>query len=103
MDKGVSFGSRAEMNFNSEFELSRIYAHGWNAAKALPVSVSSELSPEETEKLNPYKTDREGLRWSQGFAQGLREGPPLAKRFKVGTSQKNGAAGEKRKAVSDDH
>jgi hypothetical protein len=76
------------MNSNSEFELSRIYARGWNAAKALPVSASSELSAVEIEKLNPHKIETERLRWSQGFAQALCEGPPPAKRYKAGTSHK---------------
>jgi hypothetical protein len=85
------------MNFNSEFELSRIYARGWNAAKALLGSASSELSAVEIEKLNPHKIGAERDRWNQGFAQALCEGPPPAKRYKAVTSQKIGAAGERKK------
>jgi hypothetical protein len=76
------------MNPKSAFELSRIYARGWNGAKALPVSASSEPSPVEIEKLNPHQIETERFCWSQGFAQALCEGPPPAERYKAGTSHK---------------
>ena len=76
------------MNPNSAFELSRIFARGWNVAKALPVSVSSELSSAEIGKLNPHEIEAERLRWSEGFAQALCEGPPPTKRHKASASHK---------------
>jgi hypothetical protein len=76
------------MNANSTFELSRIFAHGWNAAKRLPMSASDDLSSVDIEKLNPHQVDIERLRWSEGFAQALREGPSAAKRFRISTSHK---------------
>ena len=85
------------MNFNSEFELSRIYARGWNAAKALLGSASSELSAVEIEKLNPHKIGAERDRWNQGFAQALYEGPPPAKRYKVGTGHKLASTAKERR------
>jgi hypothetical protein len=50
------------MNASSAFELSRVYAHGWNAAKTLPANVNSELSSAEIEKLNPDEIEAERSR-----------------------------------------
>jgi len=76
------------MNASSTFELSRSYARGWNAARRLPMSASDDLSPGDIEKLNPLQIDIERLRWSEGFAKALREGPSAAKRFRASTSPK---------------
>jgi hypothetical protein len=45
----------------TEFEYSRVYAQGWNAARA------DALAP-QNRKLNPYTQDPQRARWQQGFA-----------------------------------
>jgi ribosome modulation factor len=42
----------------ADFRLSRIYAQGWNAARAL----------DSTEQVNPYPNDPERRHWLQGFS-----------------------------------
>jgi hypothetical protein len=45
------------------FRLSRIYAEGWNAARA----------PKGAERTNPYPTEPERERWRAGFANAQME------------------------------
>ena len=49
----------------TSFQLSRIYAQGWNAAKHLPTD--DRLDAKAVAKLNPYKSEPERARWSEGF------------------------------------
>jgi hypothetical protein len=55
----------------SDFELSRIYAQGWRAAKALTFDECESLSPAEAARLNPHKREPARARWQQGFAGAL--------------------------------
>jgi hypothetical protein len=52
----------------TEFQYSRIYAQGWNAART--------GSTAKTKTRNPYPADPERARWQQGFtaASGHKEG-----------------------------
>ena len=54
------------------FRLSRIFAEGWNAAHALPVNESDGLDLRRVAALNPYASEPERSRWSEGFAKALR-------------------------------
>jgi hypothetical protein len=49
----------------SAFELSRIYASGWNAGKSFAPDGRDPAT--EAEALNPYRTDAERARWTEGF------------------------------------
>lgn len=44
----------------TDFRASRIYAEGWNAARAAALGKAP---------LNPYTTGPEHARWDQGFAE----------------------------------
>ena len=46
----------------SEFRLSRVYAEGWNAARQIHLEEGKTV-------LNPYLTEPERTRWSEGFAK----------------------------------
>jgi len=50
-----------------QFELSRVYAQGWNAARTLPASSDSEAAA----NLNPYISQPKRGRWCDGFADAL--------------------------------
>lgn len=52
---------------NAAFRLSRIYAEGWNKASQLQPSETDELESE----LNPYTTEPEKSRWSDGFTKAI--------------------------------
>ncbi len=45
----------------TEFQYSRIYAQGWNAAR-------TGTTAAKTKTRNPYPADPERARWQQGFA-----------------------------------
>ena len=55
------------------FQLSRIYAEGWNAAHAGIARESSELDAKKMEALNPYPADPERARWNEGFTNAFRK------------------------------
>ncbi len=55
---------------NPSFELSRIYAKGWNAAKALSSDDILDITAEKLAAMNPYRLEEERLRWREGFAAG---------------------------------
>jgi len=55
---------------DQSFHLSRIYAKGWNAAKAFASDDPLELSAEKLAAMNPYRLENERQRWSEGFADG---------------------------------
>jgi hypothetical protein len=55
------------------FELSRIYAQGWNAAAKMPANEYSELDPSKVAHLNPHPTDPKRSRWNDGFRDAIRK------------------------------
>jgi hypothetical protein len=58
------------MNTDQSFNLSRIYAKGWNAAKAMTSDDLQDLSAEKLVAMNPYRAEDERKRWAEGFACG---------------------------------
>jgi hypothetical protein len=58
-----------EMN---AFQLSRIYAQGWNAAKKLLADGNSGTDESQSRTLNPYRSTQEAARWTAGFEESLR-------------------------------
>ena len=57
---------------STAFQLSRIYAEGWNAAHERIAGESSELDTKKMEALNPYPADPERARWNEGFNNALK-------------------------------
>lgn len=53
------------------FALSRVTAEGWNAANRLSANESHDLNLWKVAALNPYKTEPERSRRSDGFAKAL--------------------------------
>ena len=61
---------------STDFELSRIYAQGWNAALKLTEQQHAVLETRGVAALNPYAQDgRERARWAEGFGRALGAGP----------------------------
>ena len=60
----------AAMNIDQSFNLSRIYAKGWNAAKAMSADDILDLNAEKVAAMNPYQGEDERKRWAEGFACG---------------------------------
>ena len=56
---------------NTAFQLSRIYAEGWNAANKLPAEEIVNIDSAHIAALNPYAIDPEKSRWSEGFTKAL--------------------------------
>ncbi|MEI9990834.1 MAG: hypothetical protein WDM86_12415 [Rhizomicrobium sp.] len=65
---------------SNDFELSRIYAEGWNAAWKLSPAQASVLEKRGMAALNPYAVGREHDRWSEGFGRALGASPKTAAR-----------------------
>ena len=59
------------MTGGASFRLSRIYAEGWNAASKLSASESEGMDSLRVAALNPYITEPERSRWSDGFSKAL--------------------------------
>ena len=53
------------------FELSRIRAEGWQAARKLLASSAGDIDPAEADALNPHGTPETRARWTQGFLEAL--------------------------------
>ncbi|MBI1329410.1 MAG: hypothetical protein GC166_05850 [Alphaproteobacteria bacterium] len=53
------------------FQLSRIYAEGWNAAGKMRAEVS--LDPVQVADANPYDSEPQRTRWLEGVAGALRK------------------------------
>ena len=51
----------------TQFQLSRVYAEGWNTARQLP----SGTNPDAASGLNPHGAEPERTRWRDGFIKGL--------------------------------
>ena len=59
------------MTDSEAFRLSRIYAEGWNAANKLSSEERDNLDLERMAILNPYLSEADRSRWTQGFAKAL--------------------------------
>jgi hypothetical protein len=59
------------MKAENDFQLSRIQAEGWNAARRIPASALADLNAKAIDALNPYSTDSERTRWTTGFNNAL--------------------------------
>jgi len=59
------------MTGGTSFRLSRIYAEGWNAASKLSASECEGMDSIRVATLNPYVTEPERSRWSDGFSKAL--------------------------------
>lgn len=55
------------------FQLSRIYAQGWNAANKLSAEDGAALDAAAIAARNPYANEPELSRWRDGFAAALRK------------------------------
>jgi hypothetical protein len=67
-------GRDKEFLMITRFELSRIYAEGWNAANALTVEQREDLAVRGgIAALNPWPPSkkREHARWAEGFGRSL--------------------------------
>ena len=53
---------------HTSFQLSRVYAQGWNAGKRLPAD--DRRDAKAVAELNPYKSEPERTRWAEGFIKG---------------------------------
>jgi hypothetical protein len=58
------------VNTDRSFHLSRIYAMGWNAAKAMTSDALADLDAKTIASLNPCRQEDERKRWREGFAGG---------------------------------
>jgi hypothetical protein len=56
---------------DAAFLLSRVFAEGWNAAHELSSNDSDTFDLGRVAALNPYETEPERTRWSEGFAKAL--------------------------------
>lgn len=55
------------MTETSAFQLSRVYASGWNIGRKHPIDDNSIIA-DLAESLNPHGGEPERARWAQGFA-----------------------------------
>jgi len=62
-----------KMENDHSFRLSRIYATGWNAAKALSTDCLADLDADKIAAMNPYRNDDERRRWNEGFEGGAKK------------------------------
>ena len=58
------------MNIDQSFHLSRIYAKGWNAAKAMTSDDLQDLSAEKLVAMNPCRAGPAQALEAEGFASG---------------------------------
>jgi hypothetical protein len=56
------------------FQLSRIHAEGWNAAKKLLASSAGRIDPAEAAIRNPYHAPEARARWTRGFVEAIGSG-----------------------------
>jgi hypothetical protein len=55
------------MTNTTAFQLSRVEAQGWNAARRLLMAGASRPGSDRIAKLNPYAEGLERARWALGF------------------------------------
>ena len=60
---------------STDFELSRIYAEGWNAAWKMSPAQAIVLARRGVAALNPYEAGAEHKRWAEGFGRALGVSP----------------------------
>jgi hypothetical protein len=66
---------------STEYELSRIYAQGWNAALKLTPQQQAVLETRGVAALNPHAGDvRASARWAEGFGRALGVSPRMPMR-----------------------
>jgi hypothetical protein len=53
------------------FRLSRVFAQGWNAAHGMSANERDGLELGGIEARNPYASEPERSRWSEGFTKAL--------------------------------
>lgn len=53
------------------FQLSRVFAKGWAAARVLSAQSDVQDIDKSAEALNPYPSDPEKARWREGFLEAL--------------------------------
>ncbi len=80
------------------FQLSRIYAQGWNAAKKLLAEGNFSIERNAAASLNPYRSISESARWVKGFeeALGSRTGSANARSAKLWLPSAHPATGRPR-------
>ena len=49
------------------FQLSRVYAQGWNAARRLTADARADAKA--IAELNPYQSEPQRTRWTEGFSK----------------------------------
>jgi hypothetical protein len=80
------------MSTESDFRLSRIYAKGWNAAGRLTADEAAGLDDKSVAALNPYASEADRVRWSEGFLKALGTTGTLtfrgAREFETNSSRK---------------
>ncbi len=59
------------MSTSAEFQRSRMYAQGWNAANELTAEQTALLDSRSAAALNPYTEKMDRARWSKGFEEAL--------------------------------
>lgn len=57
---------------DTAFRLSRVYAEGWNKARELSAHEHYDLDQTRIAALNPYATEPERSRWSDGFKEAIK-------------------------------
>ena len=59
------------MSDKTPFELSRLYAQGWLAARDCQTDATADLQEALMAAQNPYESEVERERWAQGFKDAL--------------------------------
>jgi hypothetical protein len=59
----------------TSFELSRVYAEGWKAARKYLMDGSNDDAAAQVDSLNPYLAGPERVRWGAGFEAALQQRP----------------------------
>jgi len=73
---------------STDFELSRIYAEGWNAAWKLSPAQATVLERRGVAGLNPYEAGAEQKRWAEGFGRALGVSPKTSARRAPGLGRR---------------
>jgi hypothetical protein len=57
----------------TDFELSRVYARGWNAGRKALAEGRADSETFDIDKANPYETFEARARWATGFGEALQD------------------------------
>ena len=60
------------MNQEDAYQLSRIHAEGWNAAREFLSDSLHDLDDSKIKALSPHKADPERARWMMGFRSAVK-------------------------------